>query len=144
MNDYYFLTGGNTLPGTVAFAVGVDKLSRELIEDLKDATTVPFDLTLKSVREGANGLIYDDDFLGINDIWSDYLPNEFTWLMMMSAKMRQVVENNLSGQESVSWMTCRVKHRKEVMIYNVLRFNKLLDVFRERFVTFEDKVEKDR
>jgi hypothetical protein len=135
MDNYYLLTGEDTSQGTIALAPGIDMAGYELIRDLGDATELPFDFTLKAVRVGRDKLIYSNDFSGIDNIWSDYQPNAFARLLM-SAKMRHIIDANLTGRESIDWIACRIKHEDEERIYYMLRFNKPLDVLNEEKTVF--------
>ncbi|MEJ1236768.1 hypothetical protein WBG78_01485 [Chryseolinea sp. T2] len=135
MDEYYLFTGEDSLPAAIAYALGIDKLSFELIPDLKDAIAVPFDLTLRAGHLKNDRLVHSDDFSDIGNIWTDYMPNEFTWLLM-SSKMRKVIDSQLSGEESIDWLTCGIGHAGEVVTYNVLRFDKPLDVLNIEETTF--------
>ena len=46
----------------------------------------------------------------------------------MSEKLKNIIEGNLSGNEDIDWVTCKVWAKDKFKIYYIIRFNTLLDV----------------
>jgi hypothetical protein len=128
MEKYYFLSwkGGNG-PLASAFAPDGTKLAQDLIPELEGINVLPFDLSLVNLSVGKNGLIQSDDLTGIKEIWVDYQPNSLAW-PIMSERLKSVIESNLTGNENIDWITCKIKSDKEERQYYIPRFNKMLDV----------------
>lgn len=140
--NYYLLCGRHTTMGTVSFSPNDCKLGHEMIKELEGKSEMPFEFSLKLVREVSNGLVYQDDLSDIVDLWIDYQANSFAW-PMMSAKMKDIINQNLTGNECIDWISCIVKGRGEKRLYHIPRFNKrpdVLDVDKTIFVAKTDHV----
>ena len=127
MNNYFFLSGKHTSLGTIAFAPEGTKLAHELIPELDGKKTMPFDFVLKKVTEVKGQLFYSDNLSDLKEIWADYLANSLAW-PLMSEKLKILIDANLTGDEGVDWITCKVNANGDVRTYYILRFNKNLDV----------------
>ncbi|MCD9017905.1 imm11 family protein [Parachryseolinea silvisoli] len=80
-----------------------------------------------------------DDLTGL-DLWRDYLLNGLRW-PLMSPKMRNVIEHNLTGSEKIDWIAANVYGGDEKRTYYVLRFkeeNDVLDRVKTMFVEGSD------
>src|SRR5690349_12523204 len=126
MEKYFFL-GSNILPQT-AFAVADDdtKMAHEWALELSDRTSVPFSFTMKSYLDGNDETEVSDDLSGIQHLWSDYLPNDSAW-PIMSKKMKQLINQHLTGAEGIIWMTVMVKAEKQKIEFYIPRFERKLD-----------------
>ncbi|CAN5758111.1 hypothetical protein BH11BAC7_BH11BAC7_33050 [soil metagenome] len=99
----------------------------------------PLDHILIPLLEGKNELPFD--FI-LNGEPQDYLPNNMAW-PLMSEKMKQVIERNLTGHEKISWISTNVKAGEDVFLYYVIRFDEKMDVLdlnRTTFVPGTDQI----
>lgn len=127
MNNYYLLSGKNNPKVASAFAPEGTKLAHELITELDDANELPFKLNLVKLTVGKNGLIESNDLSDLKEIWLDYQPNSLAW-PLISEKLKGVIENNLTGNEGIDWISAIVKAPNEQRTYYIPRFSKMLDV----------------
>lgn len=128
MEKYYLLScKDGREPLASAFAPKGSKADHELIEELNGVNELPFDLSLIKLDVGKNGLIKSDDLTGIKEKWLDYQPNNLAW-PLMSQRLKLVIETNLTGNEQVDWITCKIMGDNEERLYFIPRFNNMLDV----------------
>ncbi|WP_228452312.1 imm11 family protein [Chryseobacterium sp. c4a] len=102
-------------------------MAQDLISELEGINQLPFELYLIKLEVGKDGLIKSNDLTGVKEVWQDYQLNSLAW-PLMSAKMRSVVDNNLSGNEQVDWIEAIINRAEERRIYYIPRFNRMLDV----------------
>jgi hypothetical protein len=128
MEKYYYLSWKNSNePIASAFTPDRIKLAQNFIPELEGINELPFELNLVNLSVGKNGLIKSDDLTGIKDVWVDYQPNSLVW-PIMSKRLKSIIEDNLTGNEGVDWISCTIKSNEEAREYYILRFNKILDV----------------
>lgn len=128
MNKYFLLSWKETKePLASAFAPKGSKADHELIKDLDGIHEFPFALNLVKLSSTKNGLVKSDDLTDLKAIWLDYQPNSLAF-PLMSERLKLIVEANLTGNEQIDWITCKVKNGIEERTYFILRFNKMLDV----------------
>lgn len=127
MDNYFSLSGKNSSKVASAFAPEGTKLAHLLISDLEGINNLPFDLGLVKLSVGKNGLIESNDLSDLKEIWLDYQPNSLAW-PLMSEKLKSIIEDNLTGNEQIDWIECKVKNGNEERPYFILRFNKMLNV----------------
>ena len=138
MSNYFSLFWRSTKTGSCAFSPdGPEgkKLSSDLIADLEGINELPFELHLVKSTVGRHGLIYSDDLSGIEDIWEDFLCNEFA-IPILSEKLKSIIESELTGEEAVDWISAKIHGNGECRTYYILRFNKILDVLDEEHSMF--------
>lgn len=92
-------------------------LSHELIDKMKGKELLPFELPLEA------------------DTPKDYQSNGLAW-PMMSEKMKDIINNNLSGLERIDWIKCYIIYQDKKLTYYILRFNSVLDVLDEKLTTY--------
>lgn len=46
----------------------------------------------------------------------------------MSERLKSIIETNLTRNEKIDWIQCKVKNESEEQTYFIIRFNKMLDV----------------
>jgi hypothetical protein len=114
-------------PLASAFAPKGSKLAQDLISELNGINKLPFELSLVKLDVGKNALIESNDLSDLKEIWLDYQPNSLAW-PLMSERLKSVIEANLTGNEQIDWIECKVKNGSEERTYFILRFNKMLDV----------------
>jgi hypothetical protein len=122
-------------PLASAFAPKGSKADHELIQILTSKDKLPFELSLVKLNVGKNGLIESNDLSDLKEIWLDYQPNSLAW-PLMSEKMKSVINSNLTGNEQIDWIECKVKNGNEEQAYFILRFNKMLDVLDKQKTMF--------
>jgi hypothetical protein len=127
MKNYHLLCGKNSSKVASAFAPEGTKLAHDLIPVLKNTNQLPFELNLVKLAVGENGLLDSNDLSDLKEIWLDYQPNSLAW-PLMSERLKSVIEANLTGNEQIDWIECKVKNGIEKRIYFIPRFNKMLDV----------------
>lgn len=127
MNNYFSLSGKNLSQVASAFAPEGTKLAHLLISDLEGTNKLPFELSLVKLSTGKSGLIESNDLIGLTEPWLDYQPNSLAW-PMMSNKLKTIIEEQLTGNENVDWVTAVINGKEEQRIYYIPRFNKMLDV----------------
>jgi len=135
MNEYFFLGDKNHHKTAFAYTEAETPLAHQLIPGLRTATHLPFDLVLKKVYRHKGVLETSNDLSDLKHEWVDYQPNNLAW-PLMSEKMMQVIDRNLTGKESIVWMKAFVKSVHEKKIYFVPRFEKQLDVLDEQQTVF--------
>lgn len=144
MSKYYFLSWEQKSQVASAIYEIEDQDSYELLLALEGKQRLPFNFNLKRIREVKNGIIVDENLDELDEIWLDYQPNDFLW-PLMSERLKSVVEVNLTGNENIDWIDCKVRKGKEERTYYILRFNKMLDVLNmdeTRFVNGTDHIIK--
>ncbi|MDN3694326.1 hypothetical protein QWZ06_19585 [Chryseobacterium tructae] len=128
MDKYYLLSWKDEKGASAsAFAPEGIPLAQDLISELEGVNQLPFELHLIKLEVGKEGLIKSNDLTGIKDVWQDYQLNSLAW-PLMSAKMKSVVDNNVSGNEQVDWIEAVINTGEEQRIYYIPRFNRMLDV----------------
>ncbi|WP_281228732.1 imm11 family protein [Flavobacterium aquiphilum] len=135
MKEYFFLA--DKVKRGTAFAYTEDEtpLSHELVPELKTKLELPFDLILKKVVFGKAKLQVSNDLSDLKYLWLDYQPNNLAW-PLMSEKMKNVVCDNMTGEEAIVWMKVNVKSEKEKRVYFIPRFEKKMDVLDEQKTIF--------
>jgi hypothetical protein len=126
-DKYYFLTIKNYLEIASAFAPEDVKLSNELIPELDGKNELPFSLQLVKLSVRKKGLIKSNDLSKLDNIWLDFQPNSLAW-PLMSEKFKKLITENLTGNESVNWISVQVNGICESRLYYIIRFEKMLDV----------------
>lgn len=127
MDNYFLLYGKNYAPGANAFASNQVSPHYIFAEKLKDAHQLPFDFNLVKLTIAASGVSESSDLEGLNNIWLDYQPNNLA-LPMFSERMQEIIDQNLTGNEEIDWISAKIKGNNEERNYYILRFNKALDV----------------
>jgi len=127
MSTYYFLSWKHKSQVASAIYEIEDQDSYALLLALEGKQSLPFNFNLKRIKEVKDDIIVDDNLDELDEIWLDYQPNDFLW-PLMSEKLKSVVQKNLTGNENVDWVDCKVRKGNEERIYYILRFNKVLDV----------------
>ncbi|MCH5688929.1 hypothetical protein LWM68_34550 [Niabella sp. W65] len=124
ISEYFFLSEKVSSKTAFAYTDNQDIVSHELIPIVKNTLELPFDLRLKSVHSKKNKLEVSCDLSGIKYLWLDYQPNNLAW-PLMSGKMRMVIEENLTGKEGITWISVKVKCKKnnETILYYNLQKN---------------------
>jgi len=135
MNKYFFLSEKIKQGTAFAYTEGETPLSHELIPEMVGKIELPFELILKKVISGKNGLQVSTDISDLKYLWLDYQPNNLAW-PLMSEKMRNVICQNLTGKEGIIWMKVNVKSIGESKMYFIPRFEKRLDVLDEQKTIF--------
>ncbi|WP_343704260.1 DUF1629 domain-containing protein [Chitinophaga sp.] len=135
MKNYYLLSWGHKRDLASANALQALKSDHELIAQLGDEKSLPFDFELRRVIETGNGLVVNNDLARLSQTWLDYQPNNLAW-PLMSERLRSVIESNLTGKEMVDWITCKVKGVDGERLYFILRFKERLDVLDVEKTTF--------
>jgi hypothetical protein len=104
--------------------------------ELLTANELPFDLTLKKVTFGPAGSTESDDLSGLAHVWVDYQPNSLAW-PVVSARLREVIDQQASGLEHHEWVPVHVHGRGEASRpYYLLRFQQPNDVLDYEQSTF--------
>ncbi len=57
----------------------------------------------------------------------DYQPNTIAW-PLMSEKLKNVISENLTGKEGLSWISAQIKHKGAMFKYFIPRFAYKLDI----------------
>ncbi len=127
MSNYYLLSWEQKCERSCAFTQDETILGFELIPELEGKKGLPFDFTLKRVKEKRNGIDIIDSLVGLERIWDDYQANSLAW-PLMSERLMLVFQNHLTGNEKIDWISCKIKNGRDEKDYYILRFNKLLDV----------------
>ena len=142
MNNYFLLSGKNTSRLASAFAPEGTKLAHELIQDLDDFNELPFDLELYVLSDGQTGLVKSKELNSLHVIWLDYQPNSLAW-PLVSEKMKTLINNHLTGNETIDWINAKIIGNDEIRKYYIPRFQKKLDVLdmqKTMFVQDTDKI----
>ncbi|MBT1688997.1 imm11 family protein [Dawidia soli] len=122
-------------PVASAFAPDAYSVAHENIALLAGKFELPFDFSLLKLESNKSGLVKSDDLTGL-DLWRDYLLNSLRW-PLMSPKMRNVIEQNLTSAEKIDWIAANVYGGDEKRTYYILRFteeNDVLDSIKTKFV----------
>lgn len=125
----YFLVSAKSVrgPASSAFAPEGTKLAHDLESDIKDLTELPFDLDIVKLTVGSKGIVKSGDLTGIKDIWLDYQPNSLAW-PLFSEKLKKVIEDHLTGNEGLTWVSAKINANGEKRNYFIPLFGKSLDV----------------
>lgn len=136
MEKYYSLNWKHQSSSCAsAFAPKDVKLAHLLIPDLEGINMLPFELNLIKLEAGKDGLIESNDLSGIKEMWLDYQSNSLAF-PLMSEKLKLLIDNNITGEEHIDWIACKVKNKTEGRPYFILRFNKILDVLDKQQTMF--------
>lgn len=138
MKKYYCVYWKDNAEVASAFYEGKNQLGYELISELEGKNEMPLDFKLMKIKEKKNGLTIDDDTEMLKNIWQDYQPNSLGW-PIMSEKFKSVIEESLTGNEQIDWITCNLKNKDETRKYYILRFNMKRDVLDRKKTLFMDK-----
>ena len=98
-----------------------------LIDELEGLDKMPFDFTLKNIKFTKKGIIYDEDFSKYTELWGECQLCDQTWLLL-SYKLRSIIEENLKGGEGIRWISCNINHGDETRVYYTPFFTKRVDV----------------
>lgn len=105
-------------------------MAKEIATKIKD-NVLPFDLEMKTVLETRKGIVVKPELDYGEGTVVDYQPNSMAW-PLMSEKMKDIIERNLTGEEGVSWVKAPIVVKSNNvdlrLTYYVLRFTKTLDV----------------
>jgi len=123
-----------------AFASVGTKLPYELISEIK-GNEVPFEFTIKKITVKNNKAIVTNDLSDIKDIWLDYQPNSLVW-PLMSPKLKAIIENNLTVQDSIKWIKAKIYAKNEEKIYYIPMFTKELNVIDEKKTMYIPKTKQ--
>lgn len=137
MENYYFLGGKNTSPVASAFAPEEIRQmdTVELIQTLDTVQKLPFNFKLIKLTITRKGLIESSDLTGLKTKWLDYQPNSQAW-PLFSERMKNVIEDYLTGKEGVSWISAFISGNNEEQTYFIPRFEQPLDVLDKDKTTF--------
>jgi hypothetical protein len=127
MNTCFALTFKHTPKLASAISLKEPKPEHELISALEGKSSMPFAFELRKITETKNGIVESADLTGLRETWLDLQPNSLAW-PMMSARMRELIEGHLTGNEGVDWIKCKVHGEGEIRTYYILRFTKKLNV----------------
>ena len=133
--NFYLLTGRHESEGTCAIPNGNHGLDHELIPQLEGTNELPFTLTLFKLIEKTGGMTKDSNLSGLKKIWFDYQANGLAW-PLMSSRLKETVEVNLTGQEGIDWISAQVAGNNKCRTYYIPRFNRMLDVLDMENTTF--------
>lgn len=126
---YYWMLQKEESIKTVAYCPNDTFLTLELLDNLSDATFLPFDMELHSVWV-ENNLIKGE----VSDIFSDYLSNNLG-CSIVSQRLRSVIDNYRNGTESLHWISVNIKGKSKQYEYFIPFFEKYLDTLdREKTV----------
>lgn len=115
----------------------------EQIASLDGKSEMPFDFKVVRMKETPIKLIVDDNVDLLKTVWWDFMPNTLSGTMM-SERLKNVIEEYLTGEEHVDWISCNVRCKDESRVYYMMRFNKKLDVLdMEKTLFFEDEEDID-
>ena len=126
-NNYYFLTIKDFPEVSSAFAPNKTKLAHELIQELESTDDLPFEFELVKLSVGQNGVIKSSDLSSLDNVWLDFQPNSLAW-PLMSERFKNLISDNLTGNECINWITAKINSNGESQIYYIPRFKKMLDV----------------
>ena len=138
MENFYLLGGKNTSPAASAFAPEeIRKMDAhdKLISVIENVSELPFELTLVKLTITKKGLAKSPDLTGVKMLWSDYLANSQAW-PLFSMRAKEIIENCLTGNEELSWISASVRGNNEKQTYYIARFAKPLDVLDMDNTTF--------
>jgi hypothetical protein len=124
---FYSLHARNLKKVSSASSIGNNKLSYELIPELRNSKEMPFEFELVMLTHGKDGLVTDKDLSTLNKKWFDYQYNDLAW-PIFSEKLMKIIQNNLSGNENLTWIECKINSMEENRIYYIPKFSKELDV----------------
>jgi hypothetical protein len=134
---YYLLNWENkTKEGPVAYVELEDRPSYIVARTIFNIREAPFLFTVHHVLETKHGLVRDDNFPKEIEIWPDYMPNQFAW-PLFSEKAKDIILNNISDKDQITWILAKVEFEKVVKPYYILQFNKalnLLNIDKTKFV----------
>lgn len=136
MTNYYSLVGTVRKGNAIAYTPKGTSLEYKLIRELEGLKELPFEFELKNVRLQKGELLISEDLNDLEYLWTDYQPNNCAW-PILSEKFKEVVENNLTGEEGIDWIKAIVKGNGEKRVYYILRFNKILDVLDKEMTLFD-------
>ena len=134
-DNYYFLTNKDYTEVASAFAPDDTKLAHELIPDLDGLDEMPFDFKLVKLSVEKNGLTKSNDLSGLDLTWLDLQPNSLAW-PIMSERLKNLVVQNLTGNEYLGWISATISKGDENRTYYIPRFEKKLDVLDEKNTMF--------
>lgn len=97
----------------------------------------PFDFYLKKIIWQRNKSIRSDDLSGLDNLWPDFMANVFAW-QIFSKKMKEVIQENLSGNEGIEWYEVPIHSINETRIYYMPIFTKVYDIIDENRTEFEE------
>jgi hypothetical protein len=128
MSKVYHLTRKHKPKIAMAIALKRTQVDHyDLIKSFDGKSTVRFAFELHKMSETRTGVTESKDLSGLSEIWLDYQACDWN-LPMMSEKLKDLVDEHLTGDEGVDWLKCKVHGGDETRTYYVLRFAKKLRV----------------
>ncbi|MCP9751329.1 hypothetical protein EGI32_10135 [Ferruginibacter sp. HRS2-29] len=125
---------------TSAFAPEGAKPAHELIGELTDKNELPFEFNLYLLKEVKGALVQTKDLKDVKKIWLDYQPNSLAW-PLLSEKLMTIIENNLTGNENLEWISADINANNEKKKYYIPKFKKKMDVFDLKKTMFVEDTE---
>lgn len=95
----------------------------------RDLSSIQWKIGILYIKKGA--LADSDDLSLLKDIWIDFCPNVFA-LPIMSQRMKDIVDANLTGNENVYWVPLNVEANGEIRQYYILQFESRILVLDKR------------
>jgi hypothetical protein len=127
MSTHFFLSEKVKPNAVFAITEGETPLAYELIDKLRKKSELPFKLYLKTARKVKGRYMFEDYVSEDQFEWIDYHPNNLAW-PLMSSRMKNIIENNLNGQEGVDWIRAILYGHLTTRDYFIPRFQTKLDV----------------
>jgi hypothetical protein len=127
MNDFYQLGWENKKEYASACAPESTIPEHELISDLESTSELPFALQLVKLSVNKSGIVRTEDLTGLSSTWLDYQSNSLEW-PFMSIKLKEIVNENLTGDEGIDWVLAKVNGPGGYRNYYIPRFERKLDV----------------
>ncbi len=127
MNKIYFMSCNAYQKIASAVAPEGTPLAYQMIDRLENLDKMPFDFTLRNMVFTKNGFKYNDDFSKYKGLWGECQICNKPWLLL-SDKIRSIIDENLKGGEGIRWISCNVIHEDETRVYYTPFFTKEVDV----------------
>ena len=110
------------------------------IKEHCDSVLLKFHLVKLTIE--ADGISVNDDLSGVDQLWMDWIPNQFAW-PMFSEKLKNLIVISLQPHQKTHWIKCDVTYNEECRFYYipVYKFDdEVLDLEKTEFVDDTDLI----
>jgi hypothetical protein len=110
------------------------------IKEHYDRVSLKFHLVKLTIE--SDGISVTDDLSGVEQLWMDWIPNQFVW-PMFSEKLKSLIVDSLLPHQKTHWIKCEVTHKEECRFYYIPVYefvDDVLDLEKTEFVDDTDLI----
>lgn len=125
--QFFLISCKSTQQIPILYAPDDAPLAFEVISIIRGKALLPF------------SMVYKENKLSEYDLGElDYQSNSFAW-PFFSDKLRDIIQENLTGEEGLDWVTVNCKSSSQNCEYYIPRFSRKLDVLNDSATLFNKR-----